>query len=172
MFRIPEAIEILERTPKVLEQLLSNLSDIWVENNEGTDTWSPYDIIGHLIHGEQTDWISRAKMIIDMNPEPFPPFDREAQFKNPKTKSINELLEEFGLLRKKNLEILKGSKINEENLKKKGIHPVFGEVTLKQLLSTWVVHDLSHIRQIARVMAKQYKDDIGPWEEYLKIVNE
>ncbi len=170
MFRINEAIEILERTPDVLERLLTGLSDTWIVQNEGEGTWSPYDVVGHLVHGEKTDWINRAKTIMEEIREPFAPFDREAQFQDSNGKSIEELLNEFYTLRTGNLEILKGMDITEEDLNKRGIHPAFGEVTLKQLLSTWAVHDLGHIAQITRVMAKQYNEEVGPWEEYLRII--
>lgn len=167
-----EAFEILERTPNVLEQLLSGLSNSWIDNNEGKDSWSPYDIVGHLVYGEQIAWIDRAKALMNESPEPFAPFDREAQLKKTEREEISKLLKEFKELRYKNLETLKGMKISEDDLNKKGIHPAFGEVKLKQFLSAWVVHDLGHIRQITRVLAKQYKDEVGPWAEYLRILKE
>jgi hypothetical protein len=169
-FDLKKAVEILERTPSVIEQMLSGVSEEWIINNEGDDTWSPYDIVGHLVHGEKTDWITRMEIILLDDDKKFTPFDRFAQFKDSKGKSIQVLIEEFKTLRKKNIVKLHLKKIESSDLKKKGIHPAFGEVTLQQLLSTWVVHDLNHLSQMARVMAKQYKTEVGPWVEYLPIL--
>ena len=172
-FNLKEATEILERTPAVLISLLSGLSDKWIYNNEGDESWTPYDIVGHLIHGEKKDWIQRANIILEYGKDkPFEPFDRFAQFKDSEGKTIKDLLEEFTKLRKENIEVLSKLNLDEKDLNKEGIDPEFGTVNLKQLLSTWVVHDLSHIRQISRVMAKQYKNEIGPWEKYLRVINE
>ena len=172
-FNLKKAIEILKRTPAVLTSLLGGLSDVWIYNNEGGESWSPFDIVGHLIHGERKDWILRAKTILeDGEDKPFEPFDRFAQFKDSEGKTLSDLLEKFAKLRKENIDVLNKLNLNEIDFNKKGIHPEFGEVTLKQLLSTWAVHDLSHIRQISRVMAKQYKNEIGPWEKYLPVINE
>ena len=140
-------------------------------NNEGAETWSPYDIVGHFIHGEKTDWIPRLEIILsDTQDKRFVPFDRFAQFRESKGKSARELITEFGLLRKKNVETLKSRNLTEADFSKKGIHPAFGEVTLSQLLSAWVVHDLDHIAQIARVMAKQYTVAVGKWVEFLPVL--
>jgi hypothetical protein len=172
-FNLKEAIEILERTPAVLRSLLDGLSDRWIYNNEGGESWNPYDTVGHLIHGEKKDWIQRAKLILEYGEKkPFEPFDRFAQFKDSEGKTLNDLLEEFEKLRNENIDVLNKLNLNENDFNKKGIHPEFGKVTLKQLLSTWAVHDLSHIRQISRVMAKQYKNEIGPWGKYLAVMNE
>ncbi|MGB5895930.1 MAG: DinB family protein [Ignavibacteriaceae bacterium] len=172
-FNLKEATEILERTSTVLISLLSGLSDKWIYNNEGGESWNPFDIVGHMIHGEKKDWIQRAKIILEYGEEkPFEPFDRFAQFKDSEDKTLNDLLEEFAKLRKENIDVLNKLNLDENDFNKTGIHPDFGKVTLKQLLSTWVVHDLSHIRQISRVMAKQYKNGIGPWEKYLPVINE
>ncbi len=172
-FNLKDATEILERTPAVLTSLLSSLSDGWIYNNEGDESWSPYAIVGHLIHGEKNDWILRAKTILEYGEDkPFEPFDRFAQFKDSEGKTLNDLLEEFAKLRNENIDMLNKLNLDENDFNKKGIHPELGSVTLKQLLSTWVVHDLSHIRQISRVMAKQYKNEIGPWETYLPVMNE
>ncbi|MEO6613227.1 MAG: DinB family protein [Chitinophagaceae bacterium] len=170
-FTIERSVEILERTPAVLDTLLRGISADWTQPNEGPDTWSVYDIIGHLIHGEKTDWIPRLEIILSENKDKaFIPFDRFAQFTQSKGKSLTQLLEEFKQWRAKNVEILLSKNIDQVKLEKKGIHPAFGEVTLAQLLAAWVVHDLNHITQISRVMAKQYKTDAGPWVEYLKIL--
>ena len=168
--RVCVIIEILERTPHTLESLLLNLSDEWLMNNEGENTWSPYDIIGHLIHGERTDWVTRTKIILSNTiNKTFEPFDRFAQM-NQEEKPISELLKEFKELRTKNLNVIKALKLTPDDLSKKGIHPDLGEATLQELLSTWVVHDLGHISQVTRVMAKQYKTEVGPWKQYLRIL--
>ena len=170
-YSLAKSLEILERTPLVLETLLSGLSDDWTMNNEGGETWSPYDVLGHLIHGENTDWIQRMEIILDENGDKkFKPFDRFAQFEESKGKSLTDLIIEFKSARKRNLDILRKMNLQESDLDKTGIHPAFGRVTLRQLLSTYVVHDLNHLAQIARVMAKQYKEEVGPWVEYLRIL--
>ena len=172
-FDLKKSLEILERTPIVLETMLSGLSDEWIVNNEGPDTWSPFDILGHLVQGENTDWIPRMGIILsDQKDKSFEPFDRFAQFETSKGKSLKQLIDEFKELRKRNIQILVSKELTEDNLDQKGTHPTFNQVTLRQLLSTWVVHDLNHIAQISRVMAKQYKLEVGPWKEYLKIVNQ
>lgn len=170
-FSLEKSIEILERTPKVLESYLNHISPEWLHNNEGKDTWSPYEVVGHLVFGEKTDWLVRIKLILSESENKlFEPFDRFAQIKEGSDKSINELLTEFKTLRQNNLNELNAIKITEQDFNRKGIHPEFGEVTLMQLISTWVVHDLGHIAQISRVMAKQYKTEVGPWIEYLGIL--
>ncbi len=172
-FSIEKAIEILERTPVALSHLLSGLSDDWTSHNEGGDTWAVYDVIGHLIHGDKTDWLTRAQLILsDSAQKNFGPFDRFAQFENSQGKSLLQLLTEFQEVRSQNLDKLRNLNIQPEDLQKTGVHPAFGEVTLSQLLATWVTHDLDHIAQISRVMAKQYKAEVGPWIAYLKILNQ
>ena len=171
-YDLQKATEILSRTPQVLETLLSGLSDEWIFQNEGEETWSPFDVMGHLIHGEITDWIERMEIILsDHEDKKFTPFDRFAQFEESKGKNIAQLLAEFKTLRQRNLTILHSKTIDETTLNKKGEHPVFGDVTLENLLATWVAHDLGHIAQIARVMAKQYKEEVGPWEAFLPILH-
>lgn len=170
-FSVVRSIELLERTPYVLEVLLRDLSPFWVENNEGPDTWSPYDVMGHLIHGDRTDWIARLRIILsDGDQRTFATFDRFAQFQESKGKSLADLLGEFKTVRAANVATLRSLNLSDDDLKKTGIHPVFGEVTLAQLLSTWTVHDLDHISQISRVMAKQYLEDVGPWTAYMRIL--
>ncbi len=170
-FNINKSLEILERTPLVLETMLNGLSDEWIKNNEGPETWSPFDILGHLVHGEKTDWIPRMEIILaDITDKSFVPFDRFAQFNESKGKTMKQLLDEFRALRKQNVERLRSKNLRQDDFARGGIHPAFGPVTLLQLLSTWVVHDLNHISQISRVMAKQYKGEVGPWVEYLGIL--
>ncbi|HEY6504701.1 MAG TPA: DinB family protein [Chitinophagaceae bacterium] len=171
-FDLNRSYEILERTPSVLRSILAGLDDEWVMNNEGPETFSPYDVVGHLIHGEKTDWPGRAKMILEYGTsKTFVPYDRFAMFEESKGKTIDQLLDELEVLRGKNVQWLKSLKLTENELDKKGIHPKFGEVTLRQLLSTWVIHDLTHLAQVTRVMAKQYKEEMGPWVEFFRIMN-
>lgn len=170
-FDLKKSIEILSKTPLVLEYMLSGLSAEWLKNNEGKNTWSPYDVMGHLIHGEKTDWIPRAKIIISTaKNKTFIPFDRFAQMNESEEQSIETLLITFKKLRADNLKELASLQLNDTQLSMTGIHPELGEVKLKELLSTWVAHDLGHIAQISRVMAKQYKTEVGPWIAYLKIL--
>ncbi|MGX7666018.1 DinB family protein [Flavobacterium pedocola] len=171
-FDITTAITFLERTPALLEVQLKNLPEPWLHCNEGEATWSAFDIVGHLVHGEKTDWISRLEIILSDNEDKsFSPFDRFAMFEDSKGKSMEQLLVEFKTLRERNLGILKSKKLTENDFNRTGIHPVFGEVTLSQLLSCWMVHDLDHLAQIDRVMAKQYKEEVGPWTAFLRILS-
>ena len=170
-FNTNKAIEILEKTPLALEQLLSGLSQEWIYSNEGAETWSPFDVMGHLVHGEKTDWIPRLEVILAENgTKTFTPFDRFAMLEESKGKEMDQLINEFKTLREKNLEILKSKQLTTEDHAKTATHPVLGEVTLSQLLSCWVAHDLGHLAQISRVMAKQYKEEVGPWIEFLGIL--
>jgi hypothetical protein len=172
-FSIDKSIEILERTPHVLIQLTNNLSADWTMNNEGGETWSVFDVIGHLIHGEKTDWMTRIKIILsDGGDKEFKPFDRFAQLEESKGKSLEQLLKEFLATRKLSLQKLKDLNLTENDFKKTGVHPKFGAVTLLQLIAAWTVHDLDHISQISRIMAKQYKEQSGPWIEYMKILRQ
>jgi DinB superfamily len=171
-YSVAQAIEILDRTPSVCTALLSALSDDWVMNNEGPETFSPFDVMGHLIHGEKTDWATRAKMILEFgNTKPFVPWDRFAQYEESKGKSLQQLLDEFARVRKENMDWFKSLHLTGDDLNKTGMHPVLGEVTLQNLLSTWVVHDLTHIAQITRVMAKQYTENMGPWPQFFRILS-
>lgn len=171
-YDLNRSYEILDRTPSVLRSILEGVSDEWTMNNEGPETFSPYDVVGHLIHGEKTDWPDRIKMIIEYGTaKTFIPYDRFAMFDESKNKSLDNLLEEFEILRNKNMRWFRSLQLTERDLDKKGIHPKFGEVSLRQLLSTWVIHDLTHISQITRVMAKQYKEEMGPWVEFFRIMN-
>lgn len=171
-YSLEKSYQILERTPSVLKTLLINLDDGWIKNNEGPETFSPYDVVGHLIHGEKTDWTARIKMILEFgNTKTFERWNRIAMYEESKGKNMEQLLEEFAFLRKNNMNWFKSLKLSETDLDKKGMHPVLGEVVLKNLLATWVVHDLTHIAQITRVMAKQYKKEMGPWPEFFRILN-
>ena len=172
-FELAPAIEVLKRTPATLNSMLRDLPEPWLVQNEGPETWSPYDVIGHLIHGEETDWIPRAKIILDHgDTRAFEPFNRVAMFEESNNKPIAELLDTFTQLRAENLLELKAMHLTAELLNKRGRHPELGVVTLAQLLSTWVVHDLGHIRQVVRVMSKQYREAVGPWTAYLSILGE
>ncbi len=170
-FQLDEAKEVLRRTPSALNTLLRHLPDQWVLHNEGLDSWNVYDIVGHLIHAEEADWIPRAQIILtDAESRTFEPFDRLVMFEMSRGKTLSELLDEFAQHRAQSLHELEGMNLSPEMLKKRGKHPDLGEVTLEQLLSTWVVHDLGHTGQIVRVMAKQYEDAVGPWKAYLSIL--
>ncbi|MEZ4857524.1 MAG: DinB family protein [Flavobacteriaceae bacterium] len=170
-FELAKALEILERTPSVMKSLLLGISNEWTQQNEGPNTWSAYDVVGHLVHGEKTDWMPRLEIVLGTSERTtFEPYDRFAQFEMSKGKSLSTLLSEFETLRKKNLETLRSKNLSEVDLNKTANHPSLGVVSLKNLLSAWVVHDLGHIAQVSRVMAKQYKEEIGPWINYLTIV--
>lgn len=169
-FEIDKSIEILERTPGTVAAMLSGLSAEWTQANEGPDTWTPRDVVAHLIYCEKANWMMRAEIILKAADKQFGPFDRTAHFEQSKGKQLPELLREFEALRKANMEKLKSLNLADDDLIKTGIHPAFGEVTLSQLLSAWVVHDLTHQSQMLRVMAKQYKEAVGPWSEYLRIL--
>ncbi len=172
-FELQEAKLILSRTPDVLDSLLTGLPDAWLSNNEGPDTWSPFDVLGHLIHGEKTDWMARAKKCLARGEEKkFESFDRFAQFEESVGKTATDLLERFRELRGANLQFIDDLEIDEEKLKSIGIHPKFGEVTLRQLLSTWAAHDLNHIVQICRVMARQYHEEVGPCKQYMRVMQD
>jgi uncharacterized damage-inducible protein DinB len=171
-FTLTDGTAILERTPHTLRAMLSDLPAVWTDATEGPETWSPYDILGHLIHGERTDWMARARIILAQGPERrFAPYDRFAQFQESQGKSLADLLDEFAQLRAANLATLDEWRLTDAQMALAGEHPAFGVVTLRQLLATWVAHDLGHIAQVARVMAKQYRDAVGPWREYLPVMD-
>ncbi len=170
-FQLEKAIEILTQTPTTIKSLLGNLSDDWTLSKENSESWSPFDVIGHYIHGEQTDWIPRSEMILAQGENvTFESFDRFAQFEISKGKTLHELLETFANLRDKNLQMLKSWNLTDEQLQLTGIHPELGEVTLEQLLATWAVHDLTHIRHIVQILAKNYAENVGVWKAYLSIL--
>ena len=171
-FDLAHALEVLERTPAAFRALLGGLSEEWTAPNEGADTFSAFDNLGHLVHGERTDWIPRARIILEHGrSRPFDPFDRFAQAHESRGKHCGDLLDELARLRAANLETLRGWRLTESELALEGEHPALGRVTLAQLLAAWVVHDLGHLAQTSRVMAKQYRDAIGPWRAYLPIVD-
>jgi hypothetical protein len=171
-FDLVSAQEVLRRTPQALASLLRDLPEGWVRHDEGPGTWSVFDVIGHLIHGERTDWIPRARIILRHGTTTaFEPFDRFAQLQASSGRSLDELLDEFASLRARNLAELEGFRLVPEQLALEGRHPELGVVTLGQLLSTWVAHDLDHLAQVARVMAKCYTDEVGPWKAYLRVLS-
>ena len=170
-FRFDEALPVLQRTPAVLRALLLDLPRVWTEAREGDGSWSPFDVVGHLIHGERTNWMPRIEHLLRYGEQvAYPPFDREAMFAASAGRSLAELLDTFAGLRVDSLSRLNALGLTDADLEKRGCHPEFGVVTLGQQLSTWVVHDLGHVRQIVRVMARQYTDAVGPWRAYLSIV--
>lgn len=171
-FQLCDAILVLERTPATFRALLTGLPDTWIATNEGPDTFSPFDNVGHLIHGERTDWIPRARIILARAANRrFEPYDRFAQVRDSRGKRIAELLDEFAQLRADNLATLRSWKLSDRDLALEGEHPELGPVTLRQLLAAWVVHDLGHLAQTARVMAKQYREAVGPWRAYLPVLD-
>ena len=171
-FDLSLGIAVLSRTPATFSAMLRGLEPPWIEATEGPDTWSPYVIIGHLIHAERTDWIPRAQIVLAQGANrKFEPYDRFAQFRESRGKSLEELLDEFARLRAENVATLSGWRLSDADLALEAEHPAFGAVTLRQLLATWVAHDLGHIAQTARVMAKQYREAVGPWDAYLPVLS-
>lgn len=171
-FDLSNATALLARTPFLLDGWLRPLSDAWLRTNEGADTWSPFDVVGHLIHGERTDWIPRARLILTAGEtRAFDPFDRLAQFDASRGRTMANLLDEFATLRRDSLAELGALKISPGDLDRRGSHRALGPVTLRQLLATWVAHDCDHIAQIARVLAHQYAREVGPWRAYLRVIS-
>jgi hypothetical protein len=171
-FALDEAVAVLARTPATLDALLRGLPDGWIAANEGGGTWSPFDVVGHLIHGEHTDWLPRARIILEQGEaRPFDKFDRFAQSALSKGRTLASLLDEFAALRQDNLRQLAALGVTGADLDRRGRHPELGVVTLRQLLATWVAHDLDHVVQVSRVLARQYSDEVGPWRAYLRIIS-
>ncbi len=171
-YDLPDTIALLARTPATLDAFLRNLPESWTRSNEGEKTWSAFDIVGHLIHGERTDWMPRARMILQFGEsKPFEPFDRWAQERESQGKSLAQLLDEFTRLRAENLDQLRALNLGQKDLDRRGRHPALGAVTLSQLLAAWVVHDLTHLHQISRVMAHQYREAVGPWSKFLGVLH-
>jgi hypothetical protein len=170
-FNLDHAVSFLSRTPNVLRALLQGLPQQWVSVNEGENTWSPFDVVGHLIHGERTDWIPRARIILEAGESrAFEPFDRFAQFEESRGKTLEELMDTFEALRHDNIHALIEMRLSPQDLEKTGRHPELGKVTLGELIATWVTHDLDHIVQLSRTMAKQYREAVGPWQAYISVV--
>jgi len=168
---IQDTIALLTRTPGALDALLRGLPERWTLRNEGENTWTPYDVVGHLVHGEHTDWIPRVRRIMkEGESKPFDPFDRDGQFKESKGKSLGQLLDDFARLRGDNIRELRAMNLKPEDFEKRGMHPSLGSVTLSELLATWAAHDLTHLHQISRIMAHQYREAVGPWEKYLGVM--
>ena len=170
-FNITEAVAVLTRTPATLNSLLRGLPGIWVHSNEGRDTWSAFDIMGHLVFAERSDWMPRVLIVLENGEtRPFDPFDRFAQLNANQEKSLDQLLDDFDRLRQDNLTALGALNLQQESFNRRGKHPAFGVVTLSELLATWAVHDLTHLHQVSRVMAHQYRELVGPWRAYLGVL--
>lgn len=172
-FSLERSIPVLARTPATLRALLADLGESWIRGTEGPETFSPFDVVGHLIDGEETDWIPRARIILARGVEPrFEPFDRLRHRQRNVGRSMSSLLDEFATLREANLETVRSWNLSDADLALPGIHPSLGPVTLRELLASWVVHDLEHVAQVARVMAKQYKGEVGPWVPFLPVLTD
>jgi hypothetical protein len=168
---LQDTVSLLARTPAVLDALLRDLPEAWTLRNEGENTWSAFDVVGHLIHGERTDWMQRAKVILQFGEtRTFEPFDRLGQVRESQGRSMGQLLDEFARLRAENLDELRDLNLGREELGLRGQHPALGVVTLSELLATWAAHDLTHLHQISRVMAHQYREAVGPWSRYLGVL--
>jgi len=168
---LPDTISLLSRTPAALDALLRDLPETWTLCREGENTWSVFDVVGHLIHGERTDWMPRARMVLEFGEtRTFVPFDRGGHVQESRGKSLGQLLDEFARLRSENLAELRACNLRQEDLERRGRHPALGVVTLSQLLATWAAHDLTHLHQVSRVMAYQYREAVGPWRKYLGVL--
>lgn len=168
---IQDTIALLSRTPATFDALLRGLPERWTLRNEGENTWTPYGVVGHLVHGEQTDWLPRVRRIMQHGEsKPFEPFDRTAQERESKGKSLGQLLDDFARLRGDNIRELRAMNLKPEDFEKRGMHPALGSVTLSELLATWAAHDMTHLHQVARIMAHQYRDAVGPWSKYLGVL--
>lgn len=169
---LENTIALLARTPATLDALLRGLPDAWALENEGSNTWTAFDIVGHLIQGERTDWMPRARMILEFGEtRTFEPFDRNAQERESRGKTLPQLLDEFAAARAENLAALRALNLTQQDLERRGRHPSFGTVTLSQLLATWTVHDMTHLHQLSRVMAHQYRTAVGPWSAFLGVLH-
>lgn len=170
-FNLAEAMALLTRTPATLNALLRGLPDVWIRGNEGKDSWSPFDIVGHMAYLERSDWMARLRTILEHgDARTFEPVDRFAQLKESEGKSLEQLLDEFARLRKENLATLQSLNLQSEDFRRRGKHPALGTVTLSNLLATWALHDLTHLHQLSRVMAHQYQDAVGPWSAFLGVL--
>jgi hypothetical protein len=168
---LEQTTALLARTPAALDAILRDLPEAWTLRNEGENSWSAFDIVGHLIHGERTDWMPRVRMVLEFGEsQTFRPFDRWGQVRESQGKSLDQLLDEFARLRAENLDELRGLNLGREDFERRGRHPALGVVSLSELLATWAIHDLTHLHQISRVMAHQYRDAVGPWSAYLGVL--
>jgi DinB superfamily len=168
---LQQTIALLTRTPAALDALLRGLPDEWTRQNEGPDTWSAFDVLAHLINCERTDWMPRVRVLLEFGEsQPFPPFDRWGEIRESQGKSLSELLDVFARLRTQNIAALQALELQSEDFARRGLHPSFGSVTLSELLATWAAHDLNHLHQIARVMAHQYRQAVGPWSRYMGVM--
>ena len=171
-FQLDDALSILSRTPAAIDAMVRGLPEAWLKANEGPETWSPFDVVGHLVAGERTDWIPRLRLILEKgDQQAFEPFNRVAMFEESKGKTIAELLDTFATLRAQNLETVRALQLEPKDMTRPGKHPSLGPVKLEQLLATWVTHDMTHLAQISRVIAKQFKEEVGPWREYIGVLN-
>ena len=171
-FALDDAVALLTRTPATLDALLRGLPEWWTHANEGANTWSAFDVVGHLIHGEETDWIPRVNIILQHGESrTFEKFNREAQFEVSQPQTLDGRLDQFAALRRENLRALAALRLRDADLDRTGRHPAFGVVTMRQLLATWVAHDLDHVMQVSRVLGRQYGDDVGPWRAYLRVIS-
>ena len=171
-FALDDAVALLTRTPATLDALLRGLPEWWTHANEGANTWSAFDVVGHLIHGEETDWIPRVNIILQHGESrTFEKFNREAQFEASQPQTLDGRLDQFAALRRENLRALAALQLRDADLDRTGRHPAFGVVTMRQLLATWVAHDLDHVMQVSRVLGRQYGDDVGPWRVYLRVIS-
>ena len=171
-FQLEDALSILSHTPAALDAMVRGLPEPWLHADEGPETWSPFDVVGHLVAGERTDWVTRLRLILEHGDKhPFEPFNRTAMFEESKGKTIAELLDTFATLRAQNLETVRALQLEPADFARRGMHPSLGSVTLEQLLATWVTHDMTHMVQISRVIAKQYTDEVGPWRQYIGVLN-
>lgn len=171
-FSLPDTVALLSRTPRVLDSLLRGLPASWTESNEGANTWTAFDVVGHLIHGDRTDYLARVRIILaDGESRPFPPFDRLAQKEESRGKTLGRLLDEFAALREENLSALGALRLQPQDLLRRGLHPRLGPVTLQHLLATWAAHDLTHVHQLSRVLAHQVRESVGPWSAFLGVLH-
>jgi hypothetical protein len=170
-FDLPQTISLLSRTPAALNALLRDLPEAWTSCNEGLNTWSAFDVVAHLIYGERADWIPRARIILQFGEtRAFEPFDRAGHVAASQDKSFSQVLDEFARARSESLDQLRALNLQPEDLKRRGCHPAFGPVTLSQHLASWAAHDLTHLHQISRIMAHQYREAVGPWSAYLGVL--
>jgi hypothetical protein len=170
-FNLQQTLALLSRTPATLNALLRDLPEVWTIRNEGENTWTAFEVVAHLIYGERVDWMPRARIILQFGEtRAFEPFDRQGHVPESRSKSLAQLLDEFARLRSESLDQLRALNLRPEDLNRRGRHPAFGPVTLSQHLASWAAHDLTHLHQISRIMARQYREAVGPWRAYLGVL--